>query len=117
MTGSGPTGGLTGVFSNADEGDLVFTAERVLAIRVEDNGPGIAPEIAEQLFDPFFTTKEPGEGTGLGLAICAQLVDGMGGRIDLDEGIDGGAAFVIRLPMSYDSANNGDETPPGAVPD
>ncbi|MEM7417442.1 MAG: ATP-binding protein [Gemmatimonadota bacterium] len=89
--------------ADSDEGDLVSNAERVIAIRVADNGPGIAPEIAEHLFDPFFTTKEPGEGTGLGLAICAQLVDGMGGRIDLDEGIDGGAGFVIRLPIAGDS--------------
>lgn len=97
--------------AESDEGDLVSTAERVIAIRVADNGPGVGAEIAEHLFDPFFTTKEPGEGTGLGLAICAQLVDGMGGRIDLDEGITGGAAFVIRLPMSDDSEDNG-PTPP-----
>ena len=101
--------------AESDEGDLVSTAERVIAIRVADNGHGISPEIAEHLFDPFFTTKEPGEGTGLGLAICAQLVDGMGGRIDLDEGIDGGAGFVIRLPMSDELQDTGPSTstPPG----
>lgn len=97
--------------AESDEGDLVSTAERVIALRVADNGPGVSPDIAEHLFDPFFTTKEPGEGTGLGLAICAQLVDGMGGRIDLDEGLDGGAGFVVRLPMSYDSDDTG-HTPP-----
>ena len=80
--------------------DAVAHAERLTVIEVSDNGPGIEEKIVDHLFDPFFTTKEPGEGTGLGLAICARLVEGMGGRIDVAEGIDGGASFVIRLPLS-----------------
>jgi two-component system, NtrC family, sensor kinase len=85
-----------------DEGgkgvDPLFTAERVAVITVEDNGPGIPDENRIKVFDPFFTTKEPGKGTGLGLSICARLVEGMGGRIHLDRGMEGGARFTIRLP-------------------
>ncbi len=76
----------------------VSTAEWVTVIEVSDNGPGIAEEHLQRVFDPFFTTKEPGKGTGLGLAICARLVEGMGGRIDVDNGPHGGARFMIRLP-------------------
>lgn len=82
--------------------DAVATSERLTVIAVSDNGHGVTEEMVENLFDPFYTTKEPGEGTGLGLSICAQLVEGMGGRIDVEDGIDGGASFVIRLPAPYD---------------
>jgi signal transduction histidine kinase len=78
--------------------DPLFTAERVAVIRIMDNGPGIREEDRERVFDPFFTTKEPGKGTGLGLSICARLIEGMGGRIELDSGPEGGARFTIRLP-------------------
>ena len=78
--------------------DPVLAASRLTVIEVTDNGPGIAEEHIEHLFDPFFTTKEPGKGTGLGLSICARLVEGMGGRIDAENGADGGARFMIRLP-------------------
>jgi two-component system, NtrC family, sensor kinase len=85
-----------------DEGgkgvDPLFTAARVAVITVEDNGPGIPDEDRSKVFDAFFTTKEPGKGTGLGLSICARLVEGMGGRIHLDRGPEGGARFTIRLP-------------------
>jgi len=81
----------------------VAGAERMTVIRVRDNGHGIADDIADHLFDPFFTTKEPGEGTGLGLAICARLIEGMGGSIDADNDPEGGACFVIRLPVVYDT--------------
>jgi signal transduction histidine kinase len=78
--------------------DPLFTAERVAVITVADNGPGIPDAERTKVFDPFFTTKEPGKGTGLGLSICARLVEGMGGRIHLDRGPEGGARFTIRLP-------------------
>lgn len=92
--------------AGVDDVNAVATAEEILVFHVADNGPGIPEEIVDHLFDPFFTTKEPGEGTGLGLAICAQLVEGMGGRIEIGEGLDGGAGFVIQLPLNEDSTAN-----------
>ena len=67
-------------------------------IRVEDNGPGIAPEHHPSIFDPYFTTKN--EGTGLGLAISKKIVLEHGGRIWVDEEKAGGAAFIIALPTA-----------------
>lgn len=78
-------------------------AELLTVIEVTDNGHGIPEEYVDQLFDPFFTTKEPGEGTGLGLSICARLIEGMGGEIEASNRPTGGASFVIRLPLVYDT--------------
>ncbi len=80
--------------------DPLFTASDVVAIRVQDYGPGIPEENLDRVFDPFFTTKEPGKGTGLGLAICARLAEGMGGRMSVENAPDGGARFIIRLPAA-----------------
>lgn len=83
----------------------VEAADRVTVLEVADNGHGIPEDALDRLFDPFYTTKEPGEGTGLGLSICARLVEGMGGRIDAENREGGGARFVIRLPVLYDTAD------------
>jgi signal transduction histidine kinase len=50
-------------------------------LTVEDDGPGIPPEVAAKLFQPFVTTRRASGGTGLGLAICARIVTELGGRI------------------------------------
>ena len=68
------------------------------AIVIEDNGPGVKPDVSEQVFNPFFTTK--GSGTGLGLAIVHRIAEANGGRIALTERRGGGAAFVLFLPMA-----------------
>ena len=75
-----------------------------VVITVADEGPGIDPENLEHVFDPFFTTKAPGTGTGLGLFISAQLVEGMGGRIDVSNRPEGGAAFAVGFPAIADEA-------------
>ncbi len=74
-----------------DEGESV-------EIRIEDNGPGIPEKDRLRVFEPYFTTKS--EGTGLGLAIVHRIVGDHAGTLDVEDGIDGGAAFVIRLPKS-----------------
>jgi signal transduction histidine kinase len=72
-------------------------AEGKVRLEVEDDGPGIAPEVQGKLFEPFVTTKPVGEGTGLGLAVCRGLVEAVGGTIAVEAGAIG-ARFVIELP-------------------
>lgn len=67
-------------------------------VEVEDNGPGIPPEVAAQLFEPFFTTKPEGEGTGLGLSISRQIAIEHGGELTFTSEIGKGTCFRLRLP-------------------
>jgi signal transduction histidine kinase len=76
----------------------VRQASKRVRIEIEDNGPGVAPEVQGRLFEPFVTTKPTGEGTGLGLAVCRGLVESAGGTIAIDPAFQGGARFVIELP-------------------
>jgi PAS domain S-box-containing protein len=68
-----------------------------LTVEVEDNGPGVAPEIRRRVFDPFFTTKPEGVGTGVGLSFSLGLVEAHGGRLELVEAPGGGACFRVTL--------------------
>ncbi|SEU02178.1 PAS domain S-box-containing protein [Stigmatella erecta] len=69
-----------------------------VVVEVEDNGPGMEPEVLERIFDPFFTTKPVGVGTGLGLAICHSIVHSMGGQIDVRSRRGHGSVFRVVLP-------------------
>ncbi|NES00656.1 MAG: HAMP domain-containing histidine kinase, partial [Symploca sp. SIO1B1] len=72
-----------------------------VAIRIVDNGSGIAPSIKERIFDPFFTTKPVGKGTGLGLAISYRIVvEQHQGRLHCKSTLGEGTEFVIELPLS-----------------
>jgi C4-dicarboxylate-specific signal transduction histidine kinase len=75
-----------------------------VAIAVEDDGCGVAPELQSRVFEPFFTTKEPGEGTGLGLALAYSIMEDMGGSIELespaDEATQTGTRITLRLPQA-----------------
>jgi signal transduction histidine kinase len=77
----------------------VCREEDLIAIHVQDNGPGIPEEKATQLFKPFFTTKA--SGTGLGLVLSRNLALKMGGNLEymMNNGTNG-AHFRITLPLS-----------------
>ena len=70
-----------------------------LLISLHDNGPGIAPEVMFSIFEPFFTTKPVGKGTGLGLSISYGIVERHGGTLTAHNHPQGGAEFVLRLPL------------------
>ena len=69
-------------------------------LAVEDNGPGIAPEIIPRLFEPFNTSKAAGKGTGLGLAVSRHLIHSMGGELSGANLGGGGARFLVVLPAA-----------------
>jgi two-component system, NtrC family, sensor kinase len=81
-------------------------------LRVADSGPGIPDDVLPHLFTPFFTTKEPGQGTGLGLSITYSIVEAHGGRIAVDRPIEGGAAFLVDLPLAAAGATRRDTADP-----
>jgi two-component system sensor histidine kinase DctS len=63
---------------------------------VADVGPGIAPEVAQQLFTPFFTTKA--EGMGLGLSLCRTVIEQHGGTLAFEPYPPQGTVFTFTLP-------------------
>ncbi len=75
---------------SADRQDVV--------IEIEDAGPGIAPEMKEQIFNPFMTTKK--SGVGLGLAIVTKIVDAHGGLVRVSSEPGHGACFQVSLPQA-----------------
>ena len=68
-----------------------------LEIIIEDNGPGISPDLVPIIFDPFVTTKA--NGSGLGLALVAKIIGDHGGVVDMDSR-PGRTRFRILLPVA-----------------
>ncbi len=86
-----PDGGRVEVHARAEPDALV--------LEVADAGPGIPAESLPRLFEPFFSRKAGGKGTGLGLIICKDLVEKQGGTIEASNRPEGGAVFVVRIPL------------------
>jgi PAS domain S-box-containing protein len=75
-------------------------AGRWVELAVEDDGPGIAPDVAERIFEPFFSTKAPGQGSGMGLAMVHGIVHEHGGHLQLSTAPGRGARFGVWLPLA-----------------
>jgi signal transduction histidine kinase len=86
---SGQARGILRVSAELDDG--------MVRVVFDDNGPGLAQP--DRVFEPFYTTKDVGEGTGLGLAVSQRSIEGFGGSLHGENRPEGGARFVVRLPV------------------
>jgi len=93
------------VQSMQDKGELRLSSgveDDSVWIKVEDTGCGISEENLNKIFEPLFTTKP--RGIGLGLAITKRLVEQNSGEIEVTSQVNGGTAFIVRLPLEKKEA-------------
>jgi len=75
-------------------------------LKITDTGPGILAADEEKIFQPFFTTKN--DGTGLGLSIAKRIIDEHGGTLSIISPRNGGACFIITLPLPMEKPHEHD---------
>lgn len=81
-----------------NEGQIIgFPKGKFILIEIADTGPGIPPEYVDKIFDPFFTMKK--EGKGLGLSIVKNIIEKLGGKIEVESTPGKGTIFKIFLPV------------------
>jgi signal transduction histidine kinase len=90
------------------DGEVSLTAEpgnssmgpRSVSLRVEDNGPGMTPEVLARCFEPYFSTKGRAIATGMGLAMVKAIVEAAHGTITIQSAPGQGATFTLTLPAA-----------------
>ena len=88
---------------NTDKGSITLKTqadEQHLTLTVEDTGCGIPPQEAEHIFERFVKLDTFKEGIGLGLPLCRSLAEKLGGSVRLDTSYQGGARFVVTIPLA-----------------
>jgi two-component system sensor histidine kinase RegB len=80
----------------------IAVAEGHATVQVEDDGVGMASELAAAAFDPFLSTKPEGEGMGLGLYLARAQMRQLGGTIELQSAPDRGTIATISFPLTHD---------------
>ena len=73
-------------------------AKSPLVIELRDNGCGIDGKMLARIFDPFYTTKPEGKGTGLGLYVSRNLIERLGGHIEVESELGKGSTLRVILP-------------------
>ena len=96
-----PAGGTVSVRLKQFPG--IAKGSELYEIRVKDNGIGMSPEFVQKIFSPFererTSTVSRTQGTGLGMAITKNIVDMMGGTIEVQTEQGKGTEFIVRLPF------------------
>jgi signal transduction histidine kinase len=98
----------TNILDNAidamkEKGKIIIrtkTEKGCIVVEIEDNGPGIPPDLQSKVFDPFFTTKEPGKGTGLGLATSYGIITEKHNGTITVQSKPGCTKFIVKLPVN-----------------
>lgn len=70
-----------------------------ILISISDNGCGIPETVLSRVFDPFFTTREVGSGTGMGLTVARDIIQKVGGTIEITSEVGRGTTALVRLPL------------------
>jgi two-component system, OmpR family, sensor histidine kinase KdpD len=86
----------------------VWKNKEALVLAVADRGPGLDPQSVERVFDKFYRgPAAPTGGTGLGLSLVKGFVEALGGKVDAQNRIGGGAEFTITLALPAADARAG----------
>ena len=84
------------------KGEVVLTIRRAgegVVVAIADNGPGIPEDRLRDVFEPFYSTKE-GNHAGLGLAICREIMQSLGGDIQVESRPGQGTTFTLTFPAA-----------------
>jgi two-component system, sensor histidine kinase and response regulator len=73
----------------------------LLALSVQDSGPGIAPEVLPHIFEPYFTTRQRGQNVGLGLTIVQRFVKQAAGAIHVHSQVGRGTIVTLYLGLRH----------------
>jgi len=89
--------------------DLEYRIDGVSSVDVSihDSGPGIPPDVLEQLPTPFFTTRP--DGTGLGLSVCHHWIQRLGGTLRIESQAGMGTVARIALPRLHSEQSDSNE--------
>jgi signal transduction histidine kinase len=95
--------------------DFVATRPRLAAgdyvrLSIEDNGPGMSPELAERAFNPFFTSKSSRRHVGLGLSMAHGFMNQSGGHIEIRDGTAEGTEIDVYFPRAQRASKPSAET-------
>ena len=93
-----PSGGLVTIRAGNIRIDDGVRKGDYVAVKVQDTGIGIPPDVIARVFDPFFTTKPVGKGTGLGLSQVHGFAHQAGGTVAVSSELGKGTTFTICLP-------------------